>query len=293
MICFDNLLTGKAENIKGLMGKSNFRFVEGDIRNFELCCQLTEGVDAVSHQAALGSVPRSIENPIPTNEINCHGFLNMLTAAKQNGVKRFVYASSSSVYGDATESPKMEDKIGRPLSPYAVSKLTNELYGKVFFDLYGMQTIGLRYFNVFGTNQDPNGAYAAAIPKFLDLLKNRKSPMVYGDGTQTRDFTYVKNVIRANELALSTSNTESFGQVYNVACGDSFSLLDVIQFIKEELVKKDQTIDAVHPVFLEKRKGDIADSLADISKIKSHLGYEPLYSFREGIQEYIHSNFSI
>lgn len=287
VICFDNFLTGKKSNIEHLLSNSNFKLVEGDIRDLEACRAITKNVDAISHQAALGSVPRSIENPIPTNEINCQGFLNVLTAAKENGVKRFVYASSSSVYGDSKESPKRENQLGKPLSPYAVSKLTNELYGRIFHDLYDMETIGLRYFNVFGKNQDPNGAYAAAIPKFIGLLKNSQAPTIFGDGKQTRDFTYIKNVILANELALYTTNKNSYGNAYNVAYGKAYSLLDVVSAMKVELSKKGLSLGELKTIHVPERKGDILNSLADIAAIQRDLNYQPTYSFQEGITEYI------
>jgi UDP-N-acetylglucosamine/UDP-N-acetylgalactosamine 4-epimerase len=287
VICLDNFLTGKKSNIEALISHPNFKLIEGDIRDMRTCQQVTKKIDAVSHQAALGSVPRSIENPIPTNEINCQGFLNLLTAAKENGVRRFVYASSSSVYGDSKASPKKEDALGKPLSPYAVSKLTNELYGRIFHDLYGTETIGLRYFNVFGKNQDPDGAYAAAIPKFINLLKKKKAPVIFGDGLQTRDFTYIKNVIQANDLALRSENPASFGQCYNVACGNAYSLLEVVATMKAELVKAGIDVSSIEPQHVPERKGDIVNSLADISKIKSDLGYQPAHSFHEGIAEYI------
>lgn len=289
IICLDNLLTGKESTIENLKKSSNFTFIKGDICDADTCKEITKNVDAVSHQAALGSVPRSIENPIPTNLINSQGFLNVLTAAKQNGVKRFVYASSSSVYGDSTLSPKRENELGKPLSPYAVSKLTNELYGRIFFDLFGTETIGLRYFNVFGKNQDPDGAYAAAIPKFIKLIKNGESPTIFGDGLQTRDFTYIKNVIHANELALYTSNKMCYGQAYNVAGGQSFSLLDVVKAIKVHLQKLGYDQNDIPCIFKEKRTGDILNSLADIGKIRHDLGYEPLYDFSKGVEEYLNS----
>lgn len=289
--CLDNLLTGKKENIEHLLSNPRFTFVEGDIRNFDLCQDVLKNVSAVSHQAALGSVPRSIENPIPTNEINCQGFLNVLTAAKENNVRRFVYASSSSVYGDSKESPKKESQLGKPLSPYAVSKLTNELYGKIFHDLYGMETIGLRYFNVFGKNQDPNGAYAAAIPKFIELLRNKKSPVIYGNGEQTRDFTYVKNVIAINELALNTNQSDCFGNAYNVACGESYNLIEVVNSIKSCLTDLGYDLSGIEVQFAPPRKGDILNSLAEISAARKDLGYNPVYLFKKGIAEYI-SNLS-
>ena len=289
VVCLDNLLTGKLSNIEHLMKSPKFKFVEGDIRNYEDCLAVSKSVTAISHQAALGSVPRSIENPIPTNEINCQGFVNMITAAKENGIKRFVYASSSSVYGDSLASPKKEDDLGKPLSPYAVSKLTNELYGRIFYDVYGTEAIGLRYFNVFGKNQDPNGAYAAAIPKFIQLFKNGESPLIHGDGKQTRDFTYIKNVIHANELALTTTNKSSFGQAFNVACGASYTVAEVVEIIKQELIKKRYAVENIQASHIDKRTGDIQNSLADISKIKEILGFSTSYNFREGIREYISS----
>ncbi len=288
--CVDNLLTGRKSNIEPFFTHPNFEFIEGDIRDNDFCLTVTKNVDFISHQAALGSVPRSIDNPIPTNEINAQGFLNMLNAARINGVKRFVYASSSSVYGDSKQSPKQEDNLGKPLSPYAVSKLTNELYGKIFHDLYGMETIGLRYFNVFGKNQDPNGAYAAAIPKFIGLFLKGEAPTIHGDGNQTRDFTYIKNVIHANEQALSTENKKAFGEAYNVACGASYTLNEVIATIKSALVKNGVDVSQIQPIYGEPRQGDIRDSLADISKIKHLLDYSVQATFEEGMAEYV-SNF--
>jgi len=285
--CVDNFITGKKENIAALFSHPNFIFFEKDIRNYDDCIEITKDVDAVLHQAALGSVPRSIENPLLTNEINCQGFLNTITAAKNNNVKRFVYASSSSVYGDSVKSPKIENELGKPLSPYAISKLTNELYGSVFHQLYGMETIGLRYFNVFGKNQDPNGAYAAAIPKFIEMLRNSQSPTIYGDGNQTRDFTYIKNVVHANECALLTNNNKSFGEAYNVACGISYSLIDVIEIIKKELLKSGKDISGIKNTYLPKRSGDILNSLASIKKIQDDLKYVAKYSFELGMEEYL------
>lgn len=287
VICLDNLMTGNEANIQNLKQRSNFSFVQGDIRDFDICTQVVKGVDAVSHQAALGSVPRSIENPIPANEINCQGFLNMIEASRKANVKRFVYASSSSVYGDSQQSPKTEDVLGAPLSPYAVSKLTNELYGRIYHQLYGMETIGLRYFNVFGKNQDPNGAYAAAIPKFISLLRKGVPPTIYGDGEQTRDFTYVKNVILANRLALENEDSLAYGQAFNVACGKSYSLNEVIEIIQAELTKNDPSFKSIKPNYEPGRRGDIMNSLADTAKIKRVLGYSPTYDFEQGIAAYI------
>ncbi len=285
--CLDNLLTGHKSNIEPFLSNPNFDFLELDIRDYDSCLKASKGIDMISHQAALGSVPRSIDNPIPTNQINAQGFLNMLNAARKNGVKRFVYASSSSVYGDSKQSPKKEDDLGKPLSPYAVSKLTNELYGKIFHDLYGMETIGLRYFNVFGKNQDPNGAYAAAIPKFIGLFLKGEAPTIHGDGNQTRDFTYIKNVIHANEQALSISNNNAFGQAYNVACGASYTLNTVIEVIKHSLEKNGKKVNHIQPIHGQPRQGDIRDSLADISKITTLLNYKVQTNFNEGMDEYV------
>ncbi|MBK9192768.1 MAG: SDR family oxidoreductase [Crocinitomicaceae bacterium] len=287
VICLDNLLTGREENLIDLKKKAAFTFVHGDIRDYATCVELTKNITAISHQAALGSVPRSIENPIPTNEINCQGFLNMIQAARVNGVKRFVYASSSSVYGNSVASPKKEEDLGKPLSPYAVSKLTNELYGRIFSDLYGIETIGLRYFNVFGKNQDPNGAYAAAIPKFIQIMRDQKSPVIYGDGNQTRDFTYIRNVLSANKLALETTNKNCFGESYNVACGKSYSLNYVVEIIRTELVRFGLPVENLRCDYSEQRKNDILNSLADITKIKRDLGFKIETDFDEGMREYI------
>lgn len=285
--CLDNLLTGHKANITSLLTNSNFEFIESDIRDYQSCINAVKGVDMVSHQAALGSVPRSIDNPIPTNEINAQGFLNMLNASREEGIKRFVYASSSSVYGDSKISPKKEDDLGKPLSPYAVSKLTNELYGKIFHDLYGMETLGLRYFNVFGENQDPNGSYAAAIPKFIGLFLKGESPEIHGDGEQTRDFTYIRNVIHANEQALTVNNKEAFGEAFNVACGASYSLNVVMATIKKALIEDFPNVSHIEPVHVGERKGDIRNSLADISKIENLLNYKVKMTFMDGMKEYV------
>ena len=281
VICVDNLSTGHKKNIEHLLAKPNFRFEEVDICDYEKMLKLTFGVNAVLHQAALGSVPRSIDNPVNTNHSNVTGFLNVLTAAKENGVERFIYAASSSTYGDNYKLPKVEEEIGNPLSPYAVTKLVNELYARVFNNLYGIKTIGLRYFNVFGPNQDPNGAYAAVIPKFINLIKEGKSPVIHGDGFQSRDFTYIDNVVNANMSALKTTSEAAFNQVYNVACGNSEKLLDITNYLIEKINPK------VTIAFGENRKGDIKDSLADISKISNHLGYQPIVSVYEGLDKTI------
>ena len=287
VVCLDNLLTGKKENIAHLLENSNFTFIQGDIRNLDDCKNAVSGVDVVLHQAALGSVPRSIEDPETTNEINISGFLNMLLAAKEEGIKRFVYAASSSTYGDSKELPKIEENIGMPLSPYAVTKYVNELYAHVFGSLYGMETIGLRYFNVFGRRQDSNGAYAAAIPKFILALMNHKSPIIHGDGTQTRDFTYIDNVIQANELAATTTNKDAFNQVYNVAYGEETVLINLINKLGELLSQHDPKIAEIRPEHGPERLGDVRYSLASIDKAKRNLGYNPTHSINQGLEEAI------
>lgn len=281
VVCVDNLSTGHYQNIEQLESNSNFTFSKSDITDFEKMLELTKGTDVVFHQAALGSVPRSIDNPIATNDANINGFLNVLTAAKENGVDRFIYAASSSTYGDNYDLPKVEEKIGNPLSPYAVTKLVNELYAKVFSDLYGIKTIGLRYFNVFGPQQDPNGAYAAVIPKFINLINEGKSPVIHGDGSQSRDFTYIENVLHANECALNVEDESAFNQIYNVACGKSEKLIDITKRLIEKINPN------IKIEFGPTRRGDIKDSLADISKISTKLGYEPKVSVLEGLDKTI------
>jgi len=275
----DNFLTGLRENIDLFTGYSNFEFIEGDIRDFETCKKACEGVDYVSHQAALGSVPRSVKDPVTSNEVNVSGFLNMITAAKDAGVKSFVYASSSSVYGDEPNLPKTEDRVGNPLSPYAVTKKTNELYADVFAKLYGMKVVGLRYFNVFGPRQDPNGPYAAVIPLFVSGILSRTPVYINGDGEQTRDFTYVDNAVQANIRGMLTDNTDAFGQAYNVAVGENFSVNFLYESIREMLGKDHQ------PTYREERAGDIRNSLADISKASKLLGYQPTKRFLDGLQQ--------
>lgn len=285
--CFDNLLTGKMENIEHLLSNPLFTFIKGDIRDLEACKNAMKDVEIILHQAALGSVPRSINDPITTTEININGFVNILVAAKEIGVKRIVYAASSSTYGDSKALPKVEDVIGKPLSPYAITKYVNELYADVFSNLYGLELIGLRYFNVFGRRQDPNGAYAAAIPKFIQSLMKYESPLVHGDGLQTRDFTYIENVILANELAASTTNKEALNQVFNVAFGDQTTLIELIENLKLNLSKFDANIANVKILFGEERIGDIKYSLASIDKAKRLLNYHPQYSIAQGIEEAI------
>lgn len=275
--CLDNLSTGHRENIESFLGNSRFSFIKGDIRDFEICLQATEQVDYVLHEAAWGSVPRSIENPLLYEEINIRGTLNMMEAARQNHVKKFVYASSSSVYGDSTVLPKCEGQEGNPLSPYAITKQTDEKYGCVYHKIYGLDTYGLRYFNVFGRRQDPNGAYAAVIPKFIRQLLAGETPTIYGDGHQSRDFTYVDNVIEGNFRACLV-DSKAAGMVYNIGAGGREYLIDVYYDICEALGMKKE------PLFAPPRKGDIRDSNADISLAREFLGYCPSYDFKTGIK---------
>ena len=281
----DNFATGHRKNIEPFLENPAFELIEGDIRSLETCQKAVIGIDFVLHQAALGSVPRSIKDPITSNEVNVSGFLNMLTASRDAGVKRFVYAASSSTYGDSAELPKVEDKIGKPLSPYAVTKYVNELYADVFSKLYDMQIIGLRYFNVFGQRQDPNGAYAAVIPKFVSQLLHHESPVINGAGDYSRDFTYIDNVVQMNLKSLFTENENAVNQVYNVAYGENTSLNELVAYLKEYLSEFDSEIQNVEAVHGPNRLGDIPHSLADISKARSLLGYDPQYSIKEGLKE--------
>lgn len=285
VICLDNFATGHRHNIEKFISNSNFTLIEGDIRDLETCKKAVEGVDYVLHQAALGSVPRSINDPITSNDVNVSGFLNMLVASRDGNVKRFVYAASSSTYGDSKGLPKVEDVIGKPLSPYAITKYVNELYATIFSNTYGLETIGLRYFNVFGRNQDPNGAYAAVIPKFVAQFINHESPVINGDGMFSRDFTYIDNVIQMNEKALLTTNPEAINTVYNTAFGDRTTLNDLINYLKEFLTEYDAEIENVAVIYGPNRAGDIPHSLASIDKAKELLGYSPKYSMREGLKE--------
>lgn len=280
----DNFSTGYRHNVAQHIGNPDFELLEGDIRNLETCHQAVEGVDYVLHQAALGSVPRSIKDPITSNEVNVSGFLNMLVAARDAKVKRFVYAASSSTYGDSESLPKVEDKIGKPLSPYAITKYVNELYADVFARTYGMECIGLRYFNVFGRRQDPNGAYAAVIPKFVMQLMKHESPVINGTGDYSRDFTYIDNVIQMNELAMLTENPEANNQVYNTAVGDRTTLNQLVDYLKEFLSAYDPKIAKVEVIHGPERLGDIPHSLASVEKAKRLLGYEPTHAIREGLQ---------
>jgi UDP-N-acetylglucosamine 4-epimerase len=285
VICFDNFATGHRHNIKNFFDAKNFTLIEGDIRNFEQCQKAVRNVDYVLHQAALGSVPRSINDPITTNEVNVTGFLNMLVASRDAKVKRFIYAASSSTYGDSEKLPKVEDIIGKPLSPYAITKYVNELYAEIFSKTYGIETIGLRYFNVFGRRQDPNGAYAAVIPKFVLQLMNHQSPIINGDGNHSRDFTYIDNVIQMNELAMTVNNPNAINTVYNTAYGDRNTLNDLINHLKEYLSEFDEKIAAIEVIHGPNREGDIPHSLASIDKAKELLKYSPQYSFQNGLKE--------
>ncbi len=283
--CLDNFSTGHRHNLKEFINNENFHLIEGDIQNFTDCQEAVKGVDYVLHQAALGSVPRSINDPITTNEVNISGFLNMLVASRDAKIKRFVYAASSSTYGDSEGLPKVEEVIGKPLSPYAITKYVNELYAEIFSRTYGLETIGLRYFNVFGRKQDPKGAYAAVIPKFVMQLMQLESPKINGDGNYSRDFTYIDNVIQMNELAMSTQSQEAVNTVYNTAYGDQNALNNLVAYLKEFLSKYDSRIADVVIEYGPNRVGDIPHSLASIEKAKRLLGYNPQFSLQEGLKE--------
>ncbi len=285
VVCLDNFATGHRHNIEGFLSNPNYTLLEGDIRNLEDCREAVIGVDYVLHQAALGSVPRSINDPLTTNEVNISGFLNMLVASRDAKVKRFVYAASSSTYGDSKSLPKIEDVIGKPLSPYAITKYVNELYAEIFSKTYGIETIGLRYFNVFGRRQDPHGAYAAVIPLFVKQLMKHESPVINGDGNYSRDFTYIDNVIQMNELAILTNNPEAVNTVYNTAVGDRTTLTQLVQLLKDNLAMFDPEIAEVQVIHGPHRTGDIPHSLASIEKAKNYLGYDPQFSIETGIKE--------
>ena len=282
--CLDNFLTGKRENIEPFLNSELFNLVEGDIRDIETCRRAVKGADLVLHLAALGSVPRSIADPVTTNDININGSLNMIVATRDEGIKRFVYAASSSTYGDSESLPKVEHVIGKPLSPYAITKYVSELYADVFAKTYDMECIGLRYFNVFGRRQDPKGAYAAVIPKFTALLLNHEGPVINGDGSFSRDFTYIDNVIQINKLALFTKNTEALNQVYNVAFGESSTLNELFDEIKANLSVYDHKINGISSIHGPNRTGDIPHSLASIDKAKRLLNYAPEYSLKDGLK---------
>ncbi len=284
VICLDNFTTGKRENLSSIIDNSRFTLIEGDIRNIDDCLKATKEVDYVLHQAALGSVPRSIKDSITTNEVNVSGFLNMLNASRDNCVKRFIYAASSSTYGDSKSLPKVEDEIGKPLSPYAVTKYVNELYADVFSKTYGLETIGLRYFNVFGRKQDPNGAYAAVIPKFVGQLMSLESPTINGDGNYSRDFTYIDNVVQANLLCI-VADSNAINTIYNVAYGDRNTLNNLMESLKNILSEYNPKIKDVTIIHGDNRLGDIPHSHASIDKARKLLNYNPEYSLQDGLKE--------
>ena len=283
--CLDNFATGKQENITHLHSNPKFTLIEGDIRSLEDCQKACQGVDNVLHQAALGSVPRSINDPITSNDVNVSGFLNMLVAARDAKVKRFTYAASSSTYGDSKNMPKVEDIIGKPLSPYAITKYVNELYADIFSKTYGLETVGLRYFNVFGRKQDPNGAYAAVIPKFVMQLMKYESPVINGDGSFSRDFTYIDNVLEMNIRSMNSDNIEAINTVYNVAFGERTDLNELVGLLKEYLSEFDGKIAGVSVIHGPNRQGDVPHSLASIEKAKRLLGYNPQFDIKAGLKE--------
>lgn len=285
VVVLDNFATGHRHNLEQHADNLNFELIEGDIRNVADCEKAVKGVDYVLHQAALGSVPRSIKDPQTSNEVNVSGFLNMLVASRDANVKRFIYAASSSTYGDSEALPKIEDKIGKPLSPYAITKYVNELYAEIFSKTYGLETIGLRYFNVFGRRQDPNGAYAAVIPLFVKQLMKHESPVVNGSGDYSRDFTYIDNVIQMNELAMNTVNSEAVNTVYNTAVGDRTTLNQLLAYLKDSLSEYDSEIANVEVIHGPNRQGDIPHSLASVEKARRLLGYEPSHTIRSGLKE--------
>jgi len=283
VVGLDNFATGKKENIEHLLAHPKFDFIQGNIRNLSDCKKAVDGMEYVLHQAALGSVPRSIKDPATSNDVNVGGFLNMLIAARDEGIKRFVYAASSSTYGDSESLPKVEDKIGKPLSPYAITKYVNELYAEVFSKTYGLETIGLRYFNVFGRKQDPNGAYAAVIPKFVGQFMKGESPVINGDGEYSRDFTYIDNVIQANMLSMVVENKKAVNTVYNVAYGERNTLNQLAGYLQAYLSEYDSKIKDIKVLHGPERDGDIPHSLASIDKAKELLNYNPQYSLESGL----------
>jgi len=284
VVCLDNFLTGFRKNIEPFLSNPRFTFIEGDIRNPETCKKACDGMDYVFHQAALGSVPRSIENPARTNEINITGTLNMLIAARDARVKRFVYASSSSVYGSSKKLPKIEEETGEPLSPYAVTKVVNEKYARIFHDIYGLETTGLRYFNVFGRRQDPHGAYAAVIPKWVLQLMKHERPVINGDGSYSRDFTYIDNVVQANELAALAPTPWEGAVVFNIAYGANTTLNELFNILRDNLSRFDPEIARIEPIYGAERPGDIPYSHASIEKARTELGYNPRFDARKGFE---------
>ena len=285
VVCLDNFSTGKRENLKAFIDNSNFKLIEGDIRNYDDCVTAVENIDIVFHEAALGSVPRSIIDPVTSTDVNIGGFVKMLFAAKEAGIKRFIYAASSSTYGDHPDLPKVEDKIGNPLSPYAITKYVDELFAGNFSKTYGIDVIGLRYFNVFGRHQDPDGAYAAVIPKFVKMLMKHEVPLINGDGSVSRDFTYIDNVIQANNLAAIVQDKKALNQVYNVAHGERTTLNELFHIIQRFAGRLDKDVLSIKPVYGPFRDGDIPHSLASIEKAKKLLGYEPVKNVEEGLEE--------
>ena len=287
VICLDNFSTGYRHNISEFLLNPNFKLIEGDICSLETCQLACNGVDFILHHAALGSVPRSIDNPILSNQVNVSGFLNILVAARDNKIKRFIFAASSSTYGDSDILPKTEDVIGLPLSPYAITKYVNELYAENFYNHYNLEYIGLRYFNVFGKRQDPNGAYAAVIPKFISKLINHESPIINGDGSHSRDFTYIENVIQMNVLAMTENNKKSINQIYNTAFGSQTNLLELVDCIKNNLCNFDDKIKEIKIAFKDSRPGDVLHSLASIEKANRLLSYKPSHSLHHGMKDLI------
>lgn len=285
VVCLDNFATGHRHNLTAVINHPNFTLIEGDIRNLDDCRKAVQSADYVLHQAALGSVPRSINDPITSNEVNVSGFLNMLVAARDAQIKRFVYAASSSTYGDSEALPKVEHIIGKPLSPYAITKYVNELYADIFHKAYGLETIGLRYFNVFGRKQDPNGAYAAVIPKFVMQFMKHESPIINGDGNFSRDFTYIDNIVQINECAMLTQNPQALNTVFNAAYGDRTTLNDLVQHLKSALSEFDPSIAQVQVIHGPNRAGDIPHSLASIEKASTLLDYKPQFSLKDGVKE--------
>ena len=285
VVCLDNFSTGKRENLKEFTGNPDFRLIEGDIRNYDDCLKAVENIDIVYHEAALGSVPRSIKDPVTSTDVNIGGFVKMLFAAKESGVKRFIYAASSSTYGDHPDLPKVEDKIGSPLSPYAITKYVDELFADNFSKNYGIEVIGLRYFNVFGRRQDPQGAYAAVIPKFVMMLMKHETPLINGDGSVSRDFTYIDNVVQANHLAAIVKDKKALNQVYNVAHGERTTLNQLFYSLREKAGKLDKDILKIEPLYGPARAGDIAHSLASIDKARRLLGYSPVLNVEQGLAE--------
>jgi UDP-N-acetylglucosamine 4-epimerase len=285
VVCLDNFSTGKKENLKDFISNPQFKLIEGDIRDFNSCLNALSGIEIVFHQAALGSVPRSIKDPVTTTDVNIGGFVKMLFASKEARIKRFIYAASSSTYGDNPDLPKVEDKIGAPLSPYAITKYADELFAANFSKTYGIEIIGLRYFNVFGRRQDPDGVYAAVIPKFVKMLKNHQSPVIDGDGSHSRDFTYIDNVLQANHLAALTTINNAINQIYNIAHGERTSLNQLFYYIQKSACRFDREVLNIKPLYGPERAGDIPHSQASIEKAKKLLGYAPAFNVAEGLEK--------